>query len=54
MPINDDLSHKETPSNARNGGRFYITTKTPKPSEDKVHIFQPRSSTLELWKVFLT
>ena len=34
-PINSDFPYKETPSYARNGGRFYITIKTPKTPIDQ-------------------
>ena len=49
--IYDNLPCKETPSYARNGGRFYTTIKTPKPSQIKVRIIHPSSGTLGLWEV---
>ena len=48
MPINDDLLHKEKTSHARKEGRFYITIKTQRLSENKVHIILLNSGTLEL------
>ena len=48
MPINDDLRYKETPSYARNGGRFYTTIKTQRPSKNKVRIIYLNFGTLEL------
>ena len=35
MPINDDLPYKETPSYARNGGRFYTIIKPKDPQKTK-------------------
>ena len=48
MPVNSDFPYKEMPSYARNGGRFYTTIKTPKPSQIKVSIIHPSSGILEL------
>ena len=48
--INEDLPYKERFSTPRNEGQLYTTIKTPKPSQIKVRIIHPSSSTLELWK----
>ena len=48
--INENLSYKEKPSLPRNKCQLYATIKIPKPSQTKVRIFYPNSSTLELWK----
>ena len=46
--IYENLPHKEMPSSPRNKSQFHTTIKNPKPSEIKVPIIYPSSSTLEL------
>ena len=48
--IYENLPYKEMPSSPRNKGWFHATIKNPKPSEIKVRIVCPNSSTLKLWK----
>ena len=48
--INEDLPYKERSSLPRNECQLYVAIKTPRPSQTKVCIIYPNSSTLELWK----
>ena len=48
--INKDLPHKQRPSPQINEWQLYTTIKISKPSQTKLHIIYPSSSTLELWK----
>ena len=50
MSINEDLPYKERYSPPRNKGQFYVTIKTPNPSQIKVCIIYLSSGTLELQK----
>ena len=50
MCIYEDLPYKERPFPPRNECQLYATIKALKPSQTKIRIIYPNSSTLELWK----